>query len=132
MGVADDGNGPSLTEDQRLRHELVAEKHAQAVALLREQGLDCWLTFSREGSDLLLPFVMGGNYLVGTAALLLFADGPSVAIVADYDVSQVEGAFDRVVSYSLDWQEPLRTVLRGGDPSGLASTTPRTTTASTA
>jgi Xaa-Pro aminopeptidase len=107
---------PALTEAQAMRRELVAEKHAQAIALLGQRGLDCWLTFAREGSDLLLPYVIGGEYIVGTSALLLFANGPSVAIVADYDVGQVEGVFDRVIPYSRDWKEPLQTVLRERDP----------------
>lgn len=105
-----------LTEDQQLRRELVAEKHAQAKRLMRERGIDCWLTFSREGSDLLLPFVMGGEYLVGTAALMLFVDGPSVAVLADYDVDQVEGAFDRVLPYSLNWREPFLATLQERNP----------------
>jgi Xaa-Pro aminopeptidase len=105
-----------LTEAQQMRRELVAEKHAQARRLMREHGIDCWLTFCREGSDLLLPFVMGGEYLVGTAALMLFPDGPSVAVVADYDVDQVEGAFDTVIPYSLDWKEPFRTTLTERNP----------------
>jgi Xaa-Pro aminopeptidase len=105
-----------LTETQRLRRELVAEKHAQAVDLLTKHGIDCWLTFAREGSDLLLPYVIGGDYIVGTSALILFADGQSVAIVADYDTGQVEGIFDRVIAYSLDWKEPLQTVLRERNP----------------
>jgi Xaa-Pro aminopeptidase len=100
-----------LTESERLRRELVAEKHAQAGALLRAHSLDCWLTFAREGSDLLLPYLLGNEEIVGTTALLLFADGPSVAIVADYDVAGVEALFDRVLSYSLDWREPFRQVL---------------------
>jgi len=104
------------TEDQALRRALVAEKHAQATALLSAHGLDCWLTFSREGSDLLLPFVMGGEELVGTSALMLFADGPPVAIVADYDVGQVEDHFETVLPYSLDWEGPLRDVLAERKP----------------
>jgi Xaa-Pro aminopeptidase len=108
-----------LTEEQTLRRELVAEKHAQAKELMRQQGLDCWLTFSREGSDLLLPYVMGGEYLVGTAALMIFADGPIVAVVADYDVSQVEGAFDVVLPYSLAWKDPFRTVLQERNPASI-------------
>ena len=99
-----------------MRLELVAGKHAQAVALMREHDLDCWLTFQREGSDPLLPFVMGGDYLVGTSGLMLFADGPSVAVVSDSDVSQVEGAFDQVVSYSTDWREPIVGVLSERKP----------------
>ena len=108
------------TEAQRERRELVAEKHAQAASLLKTAGVDCWLTFSREGSDLLLPFVMGGEYLVGTAALMIFADGSSIAVVADYDVSQVDGAFDVVHGYSLDWEEPFRAVLKEKNPSKIA------------
>lgn len=41
--------------------------------MLKKYGIDVWLTFSREGSDLLLPYVMGGEYLVGQAALMVFA-----------------------------------------------------------
>ena len=104
------------TEAARLRRQLVAEKHAQATALLRTHGIDCWLTFAREGSDLLLPFVIGGEEIVGTSALMLFADGPSVAIVADYDTSQVEGVFDQVIPYSLDWRDPFQTILRERGP----------------
>ena len=111
-----DSTGSPQTEEERLRRALVAEKHAQAVALLGQHGLDCWLTFAREGSDLLLPYVLGNEEIVGTTALMLFADGPSVAIVADYDVLGVEGLFDTVLPYSLDWREPFRDVLSDRRP----------------
>ena len=105
-----------LPEAEQLRRELMVEKHAQATALLREHGIDCWLIFQREGSDLMLPYVTGGEHIVGNAALMLFADGPSVAVVADSDVGQVEGIFDRVLSYSLDWKEPFLDTLRERNP----------------
>jgi Xaa-Pro aminopeptidase len=105
-----------LTEDQQLRRELVAQKHAQARGLMRRHGIDCWLTFAREGSDVLLPYVMGGEYIVAMSALMVFADGPSVAVVADYDVDQVEGSFDRVLPYSLDWKEPFLNTLQERNP----------------
>ncbi len=114
---------PALTEEHQMRLELVAGKHAQAVALMREHGLDCWLTFQREGSDPLLPFVMGGDYLVGTSGLMLFADGPSVAVVSDSDVSQVAGAFDQVVAYSTDWREPIVGVLSERKPARIGINT---------
>ncbi|CAN5406111.1 hypothetical protein BH09CHL1_BH09CHL1_24050 [soil metagenome] len=109
-----------LTEAEIERHQLVAEKHAQAKELLRKQGIDCWLTFSREGSDLLLPFVMGGEDLVGQAALFVFADGPTVAIVADYDRGQFEGVFDQIHAYSGDWKEPFAQVLQERNPATIA------------
>jgi Xaa-Pro aminopeptidase len=109
-----------LTEAEQMRHALMAEKHAQAKALLRDNGIDCWLTFSREGSDLLLPYVVGAEGLVGTAALMLFVNGPSVAIVADYDVGQVDGIFEQVLPYSLDWREPFHDTLRERNPARIA------------
>ena len=109
-----------LTEAQIARRQLVSEKHQQARELLAKQGVDVWLTFSREGSDLLLPFAMGGEYLVGQAALMVFAEGPSVAIVADYDTGQVEGEFDIIHGYSGDWKEPFLETLRERNPSRIA------------
>jgi Xaa-Pro aminopeptidase len=107
------------SEAHRERLTLVAEKHAQAKRLLREHDIDCWLTFSREGSDVMLPYVMGGEYLIGTAALMIFADGPTVAVVADYDVGQVDGAFDQIHAYSLDWREPFLQTLRERNPASI-------------
>jgi len=120
MSSSQDNKDFSLTEDQIARQELVAEKHAQARQLLQKSGIDVWLTFSREGSDLLLPYVMGGEYLVGQAALMVFADGPSVAIVADYDTGQVRGEFDIIHGYSGDWKIPFLETLRERDPATIA------------
>ena len=89
--------------------------------LLKKQGIDCWLTFSREGSDLLLPYVMGGEYLVGQAALMIFAEGPTVAIVADYDIGQVEGEFDIIHAYHGDWKEPFLETLKERNPATIAA-----------
>jgi Xaa-Pro aminopeptidase len=109
-----------LTEAEALRRSLVAGKHAQAKELLRDLGIDCWLTFQREGSDVLLPYVLGVDELVSQSALMIFADGPSVAIVMDYDATVVEGIFDEVVAYRTTWRDPLLTVLEGRNPARIA------------
>lgn len=109
-----------LTESEALRRSLVAEKHAQARTLLREQGIDCWLTFQREGSDVLLPYVLGVDEVVSQSAYMIFADGPSVAILMDYDATVVEGMFDQVLAYSASWRDPLLTTLRERDPQRIA------------
>ncbi len=108
------------TEDERERIALAREKHAQARALLAENGIACWLTFTREGSDVMLPFVTGMPYIAGTSALMIFADGPSVAVVADYDRSQVEGIFDEIHAYSGDWRVPFHATLTERDPASIA------------
>lgn len=110
----------SVTEDQLNLRELVQEKHAQAKSLLKANGIDCWLTFTREGSDLLLPFLIGCQNIVAVTSLLIFADGPSVAIVADYDTGQVDGLFDEVIGYSVGWKEPLLTTLKERNPASIA------------
>jgi Xaa-Pro aminopeptidase len=109
-----------LTEAESLRRSLIAGKHAQARELLREQGIDCWLTFQREGSDVLLPYVLGVDELVSQSALMIFADGPSVAIVMDYDATVVEGIFDEVIAYRTTWRDPLLTVLQERNPARIA------------
>src|SRR5262245_14918870 len=93
----------TLTETEQLRRELLSQKQAQAVALLNQHGIDCWLTFAREGSDVLLPFLIGGDEIVGMSALMIFASGETVAVVADYDQGQVDGVFSKVIAYSNDW-----------------------------
>ncbi len=108
------------TEDERERIALAREKHAQAKSLLAENGIACWLTFTREGSDVMLPFVTGMPYIAGTSALMIFADGPSVAVVADYDRSQVEGIFDEIHAYSGDWRVPFHATLKDRDPARIA------------
>ena len=108
------------TESEQDRIQLAREKHDQARQLMREQGIACWLTFTREGSDVMLPFVTGMSYIAGTSALMLFAEGPSVAVVADYDRSQVDGLFDSVHAYSVDWREPFRQTLRERGPASIA------------
>lgn len=109
-----------LTEAESLRRSLVAEKHEQAKGFLRELGIDCWLTFQREGSDVLLPYVLGVDELVSQSALMLFADGPSVAIVMDYDATVVDGIFDEVIAYQSSWRDPLLTVLQERNPTRIA------------
>jgi Xaa-Pro aminopeptidase len=109
-----------LTEAEAVRRSLVAGKHAQAKELLRDLGIDCWLTFQREGSDVMLPYVLGMNELVSQSALMIFADGPTVAIVMDYDATTVQGVFDEVIAYQSTWRDPLLTVLQERNPARIA------------
>jgi Xaa-Pro aminopeptidase len=99
---------------------LLHEKADQAQALLRETGIDCWLTFVREtgihpdpGADL----VVGAN-VVRNSAFLFGAGGERVAIVANFDVANVRanGVFHEVIGYDEDIRGPLLEALGRIDP----------------
>ncbi|MFC1547945.1 M24 family metallopeptidase [Candidatus Neomarinimicrobiota bacterium] len=73
--------------------------------LLTEKGLDCWLTFTREGAtDPLLPR-LGSEHMVARAALV-FANTPRgeyrrIAVAASYDVEPLSSSaiYDTVIAY---------------------------------
>lgn len=90
---------------------LLHEKAAQAQELLRETGLDCWLTFAREtgihpdpGMDL-----VAGAGVVRNSAFLLGVSGQRIAIVANFDVANIkaQGVFDPVIGYDEDIRPAL-------------------------
>ena len=71
---------------------LIQEKVAQAIGLLRELDIPCWLTFVRETgitSDPVLPFLVQAH-LTWPSALIVTADGDTHAIVGRYDRQMVE------------------------------------------
>ena len=99
---------------------LIQEKIRQAVGLLREFGLDCWITFTRESEicgDPTLVFLAPGP-VTWHSAFIVFADGRTRAIVGLYDQKGIEetGAYEKVVGYVTGIKEPLLEYLRGADP----------------
>ncbi|MBP7706182.1 MAG: aminopeptidase P family protein [Candidatus Aminicenantes bacterium] len=103
---------------------LIKEKVAQAAGLLREFGLDCWITFTRESEmcgDPTLVFLAPGH-VTWHSAFVVSADGRARAVVGLYDQKGVEetGAYDKVVGYVTGVKEPLLEVLRELDPRTIA------------
>lgn len=91
------------------------EKLDQAVALLPEFNLDCWLLLVRETGELAdpsLPLIFD-SALTWQSALLIDRSGERVAIVGRYDVHNVEtaGGFTKVIGYDQSLAEPLRAEL---------------------
>ena len=99
---------------------LIREKVKQAAGLLREFGLDCWITFTRESEingDPTLVFLAPGP-VTWHSAFIVCADGRSRAIVGLYDQKGIEetGAYDKVVGYVTGIKEPLLEYLQEVDP----------------
>ncbi|MCS6869915.1 MAG: Xaa-Pro peptidase family protein [Anaerolineae bacterium] len=91
------------------------EKLAQAVQILREQDVDCWLTFVREtehNADPALRLISDSNVTWHTA-LIVTQKGERVVIVGRYEAENFKrmGCWDEVISYDQSIQPSLVSVL---------------------
>lgn len=99
---------------------LLQEKADQAHAIMKETGLDCWLTFVRETDihpDPGISMVVGAD-VVRNSAFILSAAGRRTGIVANFDVAEVrdQGVFNEVIGYDEDIRPVLCDVLRQINP----------------
>lgn len=90
---------------------MTSEKLAQAVPLVRQSGLDVWLTFVREtaeSGDPVLPLILDGG-LTWQSALLVYPSGRKVAIVGNYDADPIvaSGDWTEVIPYVQGIRESL-------------------------
>jgi Xaa-Pro aminopeptidase len=103
---------------------LIKEKVRQAVGILNEFKLDCWLTFTRESAingDPSLVF-LAPDAVTWHSAFLIHRDGRARAVVGLYDKRGIEetGAYDEVVGYVTGFKEPLQAALRAFAPAAIA------------
>ena len=103
---------------------LIQEKIKQATELLREFGVDVWITFTRESEicgDPTLVFLAPGP-VTWHSAFIICADGRTRAIVGLYDQKGVEetGAYDMVVGFVIGIKEPLLEYLKEVNPKTIA------------
>ncbi|MBI1280999.1 MAG: M24 family metallopeptidase [Anaerolineaceae bacterium] len=100
------------------------EKIQQAVGILKEKNVDCWLTFVREtahNSDPALPLISPSNVTWHTA-LIITSKGDKIAIAGRYEVGNFErmGVWDEVISYDQSIQPALVEVLDRLNPKQIA------------
>lgn len=103
---------------------LIREKVAQAIELLREFQIDCWITFTRESSingDPTLAYLVEGA-LTWHSAIIITRSGQSYAVVGEYDRRGVEdlGAYSEVIGYVQGVKQPFQTVMEKINPSSIA------------
>ena len=103
---------------------IVQEKVAQAVGILKELDIDCWLTFVREtteNGDPVLPLILG-HPVTWQSAFILTAKGDAIAIVGKFEDEAVKstGAWKQVLPYVQSIRSPLTTTLARLDPRRIA------------
>lgn len=103
---------------------LIKEKIEQAIEILREQQVDCWITFVRESSmtrDPNLDFLVASD-LTWHSALIITRQGTTHAIVGQLDKFAVEdlGVYQEVVGYVEGIRKPLQDVVKKVNPNSIA------------
>jgi Xaa-Pro aminopeptidase len=103
---------------------LIKEKIEQAIGILKEFNIDCWITFTRESAmngDPTLPFLVPAD-LTWHSALIITKNGDTRAIVGQYDKKMVEdtGAYNTVIGYVEGIKKPLTEYLGGLNPASIA------------
>src|SRR5258708_2177319 len=96
-------------------NRITSEKLGQAVGLVKEVGVDAWITFVREtagGGDPVLPLLIDGG-LTWQSALIVMASGEKIAILGNYDADPLQepGDWTEVIPYVQGIREPLLATL---------------------
>ncbi|HEY3289975.1 MAG TPA: M24 family metallopeptidase [Anaerolineae bacterium] len=103
---------------------IIQEKLTQAVGLLNEQNIDCWITFVRETSqvhDPVLDLILGFG-LTWDSALIVTRGGSKIAIAGRFDAQSIRDmeAYDEVIAYDQGIADVLKARITQLDPSTIA------------
>jgi len=103
---------------------LVQDKVQQAIQILKEQHIDCWLTFVREtiaGGDPVLPLIYDHD-LTWQSALIITSSGDTFAIVGKFEAEAARntGAYTTVIAYNESLRRSLLHTLERLHPAKIA------------
>lgn len=103
---------------------MIKEKIKQAIEILNEENIDCWLTFVRESSTVPDPAM---DLIVGTgvtwqSAFILTAQGDSISIVGSLDKANQEsyGNYSEIIGYLQSIENDLLNTIKKIDPQKIA------------
>lgn len=103
---------------------MIREKINQAFNILKEENIDCWLTFVRESSTVPDPAmdIIVGTGVTWQSAFILTAKGDSIAIVGSLDKPNQEtyGYYNTIVGYLQSIEDDLIETLKKLNPNKIA------------
>lgn len=106
---------------------MLKEKIAQAPSILKEKGIDLWLTFTRESGAIHDPALdlIYGALCTWQSAFIITASGDTIAIVGSLDVEGVKatGLYKEIIGYVASIKDDLLKVLNKYDPKKIAINT---------
>ena len=104
--------------------DLVQEKVSQSVQILKDKGVDAWLTFVRETSQMQDPCMdlIVGVEVAWHSAFIITSKGERIAIVGRFDRENIEltGAYPQVMGYDESIRPPLVETLNRLKPQCIA------------
>jgi Xaa-Pro aminopeptidase len=103
---------------------LIEEKVEQAIGILKENDVDCWITFVRESGivhDPMLDFLIQAD-VTWHSAFIITKSGETYAIVGQMDTATIEdlGVYTQVLGYVEGIKEHLTDAIKKIDPSSIA------------
>jgi len=103
---------------------MIREKIEQAFKILKEENIDCWITFVRESSSLSDPAMdlIVGPGVTWQSAFILTAAGESIAIVGSLDKANhaEHGNYKKIIGYVQSIEGDLISELKKINPNKIA------------
>jgi Xaa-Pro aminopeptidase len=103
---------------------MIKEKINQAIEILKEENINCWLTFVRETSTTPDPAldIIAGTGVTWQSAFIITSGGETIAIVGSLDKANQEdhGYYKKIIGYLESIEEELINVLREINPNKIA------------
>lgn len=122
------GQAALAAEGPQVDHEKIRRDRINVLLpeVMKDKGIDLWLTFTRENATDPILEVLGIDHIVARGAFIFARKGEefaSIAIAASYDVDPVHktGLYDEVISYRAEGiKTHLRTVIDRLSPEKIA------------
>ncbi len=104
--------------------QMIKEKIAQAMDILKEKDIDMWLIFVRESSNIKDPSmdIVVGTNCTWQSAYIITKTGDTIAILGSLDVPnmKMQGTYYNIVGYVKSIHESLHSTLQKYKPNKIA------------